>query len=374
MTAVRRRLVYYISGYDPRGPDHYHALYRDEAARQDALTGAARTVGPITRVDRHEDRWSVSDARGTACEVRFLRYDDLIRRYWPRSPAALWRAVPATAWNLWRWGVLRRVRAQSLRVWYTMTFPLAMVAALPLPPPLLCAAGWWTGGGDPASAVGGAAVGALASWMLWRRIVRIHADWLARICIFHSTLGRGRVPEFDGRLSLFGERIADGLADPGADEVLVVGHSVGTSLAVAALGRALRTRPSPRAAVGLLTLGQCIPLVGLLPNGSSFREDLARVAGSPRAVWLDVSSPTDGAGIALRDPVAGCGLPATGSPKLRNARFYRQFTPARYRVVRRDRFRIHFQYLMAAETAGGFDYIEATAGPLPFHELASAAD
>lgn len=374
MTAVRRRLVYYISGYDPRGPDHYHALCRDEAARQDTLTGAMRTVGPITRVDRREDRWTVADARGTTCEVRFLRYDDLMRKLWPRTPAALWRGLLPAAWDLWRWGIFRRLRAQSLPVWFTISFPVPMIGSLPLPLPLLAAVTWWATSGNPASTTVAMAGGTLATWLLWRGIVHSRADWLARIDIFHRLLGCGRIPELEERLALFGERIASGLGDPDADEVLVVGHSVGAGLAVAALGNALLRQPAPPTAIGLLTLGQSIPFIGLLPNSRRFREDLARVAGDPAVAWLDVSSPVDGACIALHDPVAGCGLTPTGSPKLLNARFHRQFSAERYRTVRRDRFRIHFQYLMAAETNGGFDYLEATAGPLPFRELVRAAD
>ena len=38
--AVKRRAVFYIEGYDPRGPSHYHGLYRDEAAKQAKLEPA----------------------------------------------------------------------------------------------------------------------------------------------------------------------------------------------------------------------------------------------------------------------------------------------------------------------------------------------
>ena len=373
MTNVRRRLVYYISGYDPRGPDPYRALYHDEAARQDALTGTSRTVGPITRVDRWESRWTLADTRGTTGEVRFLRYDDLVRRNWPRTPSALWRAAMATTWDLLRWGLYRHIRSQSRTTWFTGTFPIVMLGALLVPPPLLAAAAGWATHGNPLAIAGGALLGLPASWALWHWIVRIRADWLARIFYFLRQCGRGRVPELEARWALFGERIAEGMADPEVEEVLVVGHSVGAAMAIAALSRAMRRQPAPRPAVGLLTLGQTISLIGMLPNGQPFRDDLAAVAGNPLLPWLDVSSPVDGACVALRDPVAGCGLASTGSPKLLNARFHRQFAPERYRTVRRDRFRIHFQYLMAAETTGGFDYFEATTGPQPFRDLVQTA-
>ena len=43
------------------------------------------------------------------------------------------------------------------------------------------------------------------------------------------------------------------------------------------------------------------------------------------------------------------------------------FEPARYAEVRRDFFRIHFQYLMATERPVDNDYFSLTAGPRPLH-------
>ena len=43
---VRRRRLFFISGFDPQGPAHYHRLYAEQAALQAAVSGYRVAVGP----------------------------------------------------------------------------------------------------------------------------------------------------------------------------------------------------------------------------------------------------------------------------------------------------------------------------------------
>jgi hypothetical protein len=47
---VHRRLVYYISGYDPIRQRRYRELYRKQAARQATISGYTIQVLPIARI------------------------------------------------------------------------------------------------------------------------------------------------------------------------------------------------------------------------------------------------------------------------------------------------------------------------------------
>ena len=49
-------------------------------------------------------------------------------------------------------------------------------------------------------------------------------------------------------------------------------------------------------------------------------------------------------------------------PKLLSARFHTLFRPETYASLKRDFRRSHFQYLMAAELPGDYDYFLITAG------------
>ena len=90
---------------------------------------------------------------------------------------------------------------------------------------------------------------------------------------------------------------------------------------------------------------------------------LARAQGIE---WIDFTAPTDYCAMALVDPVAVAGT-AQGAlpdrPKLLSPRLAALFSPKRYAEIRKDPFRLHFQYIMASELPGDYDYFAITAGP-----------
>ena len=166
------------------------------------------------------------------------------------------------------------------------------------------------------------------------------------------------------------ERILQDSRQKPVDEVLVIGHSVGTMLAVSVAARLLRMAPEGLPAHRLITLGGCIPLLSLNPSAVTFRRDLAELGQAKRLPWVDVAAVADPLCFAGSHPltVSGVAAPCPGQPRLETARFFRLFPAARYRVLKRNKLRLHFQYLMAGEIAGEYDYFRLTAGPDPVKE------
>jgi pimeloyl-ACP methyl ester carboxylesterase len=161
--------------------------------------------------------------------------------------------------------------------------------------------------------------------------------------------------------------------DDTVDEVLVVGHSSGAMLAASVVARALARDPSlldQDGRVALLTLGQCIPVLSYQPEAAAFRRELASLRAAAELAWIDMTAPPDGCCFALMDPTEVCqdGLldeaRSDGGPKRLSPRFAQSFSSQRYRSIRRDKYRCHFQYLMATERPAAFDYFTVTAGPL----------
>ena len=145
-------------------------------------------------------------------------------------------------------------------------------------------------------------------------------------------------------------------------------------LAVSVMARALRREPAlleKRACVALLTLGHCVPVLSYQPEARRFRDELACLRQMPQLTWLDFTAPPDGCCFALMDPTEVCldgqrdskKTPA-GGPKRLSPRFAQSFSPASYRAIRRDKYRCHFQYLMATELPAAYDYFSVTAGPM----------
>ncbi len=359
---VKRRHVFYISGYDPRGPSHYHRLYKEEAAKQTSINGLVCEVGPRRSVSPTESIWEIRTPAAVTA-YSFLRYDDLMRTRWTKTNWQVLREILRYALLFVRRGVFRRVLFVSWPMLVTTLYAVNLVILAVL-----------------IAVLAGAAVGAFAGWIagivaavaVFAGLVQLRAPledkitafWLARILSFIADQGSDSLPELDRRIDAFAQRIASVLRDDPPDEILVVGHSVGTQLAVSVAARVSRLEPGAR--LSLLTLGHTIPLQSLQPGAEKFRAELAEVAGNPGVYWIDVSAAIDSACFPLIDPVTTSGLaqaePTKPSPKLISARFPKLFTPATYARLRRQFQRAHFQYLMAAELSGDYDYFLITAG------------
>lgn len=377
---VRRRLVLYVGGFDPRGPAHYHRLYRDNARQQAAVNGVAIEVGTREAVSDHVARWAVRriDAEtGSVVETRyeFLRWDDLVRAHWPANLAVQVVQTLRTAWDYLRTGAMGHMRRLDWRPWSALMFPPLMLVVLGLLLPALLllllglgqSAGWTTPWQLANAALLALYTGAwLFAWAVDRRM---QFQWLMRTWVFTHRMAVRKVAGLDERLDEFAGQLLRCCRDAELDEVLIVGHSLGTMLAPAMLARALRRDPrlagrGPR--VALLTLGECSPMLSSFPGSEWFADDLELVAQAQGLDWLDFTAPSDYCSFALVDPVAAAGRGGSGSgrPKLLSARFVTMFPPARYAEIRKDAFRLHFQYLMASEQRSDYDYFEITAGPL----------
>ena len=363
---VTRRIVFYLPGFDPRGAMFYHHLYAAENAKQAAINGLEIGTGKRQTVDEAEARWELSTA-STTTQYRFLRYEDIVRRQWPKSAAAMYGGILRYAWHFSRMGVYRAIFRNSWPSFVAVIYPplvlagllaaallIGFLAALVLRPTL----------GEAAFL---AVLPALAlPFAAYRPMEKyLNAFWLARSCVFLVDRSLAAVPGIEDRCQLFARRLADAVNAADCDEVLLVGHSVGTHLAVTVAARAIERIDEGRR-FSLLTLGQAIAMTPDEPLARVFRDDLLRIALSPKVNWIDVTSAIDGSCIALSDPLDLSGvMRPSGSarqPKLVSARFNKLFTPHTYAAMRRNFLHVHFQYLMAAELAGDYDYFLITAG------------
>ncbi len=312
--------------------------------------------------------WTV-DTATTSTQFRFLRYEDIVRRQWPKNAADMYRGILRYSWAFLRMGVFASIWRNSWPGFLAVIYPPALLLAMFLLAFLLglgaSAAmkpwiGTWAYFAVPA---------ALALPFAIYRLLEIglNAFWLARSCTFLVDRARGNVPGIEARCAEFAEVVAKAITSGDNDEVLVVGHSVGTHVAVTVAARTL-DKIGQTHRFSLMTLGQAMAMTPDDPVARQFRADLLRLSASEQVDWIDVTSAVDGACIALSDPLALSGVlrPAgtRQQPKLVSARFNKLFSPAIYATIRRDFLRTHFQYLMAAEYPGDYDYFLITAGDI----------
>ncbi len=377
-SSVHKRRVFYLSGFDPRGPAPYHALYLEEGKKQADLNGLNLTVQNRRRKSPHSSAWEISAkiSENSSIETiyEFLRWDDIIRRNWPKSEATMLLGALKAYWVFLVSGLIGKFFRTSWPPSVTLVYPMLYLITILI-------------GGAGVSAV--VAIGlvsyfnlswvfalisgpvVLAGFIALGRLLdrRVHAYWLLRTYTFMLEWATGGAPELDERIEKFAQYIAEHLQRNDDDEVLIVSHSVGTILAIPLVAKILEKNKKAGkdgGKFGLVTLGNCIPLVSYLSGAHSFREELKAVAFAAEIDWVDFSSRRDGACFAKADPVASSGIERPPDlpirPKMLPARFVRMFSEASYARIKRDIFRIHFQYLMAGEKLTEYDYFAITAG------------
>lgn len=366
MTDVRRRLVLYLSGFDPRGVRYYHQLYRAEAQKQAEVSGYKMEIGKRERLDDHLYHWSVcqsQDDRKVETEYIYCEWDDIVRQFWVKQPIKLAWVTLTASWRALRSGVFTKTFQWSWPAGVTATMPAIAILLL-----LLLGLGFSIAGylaiGLP-GLLGGLVIGFGLLWFAYRLERQFNLTWVGRILSFHEREEQSLTHELDHRREDFGALLRARLAKGGVDEILVVGHSYGAALAIATIARVLEDIPEDAPTLSLLTLGQTIMWLAWLPEAAAMREEIAAVAESNAVDWLDISAPPDGACFALVDPYTAIGdrNPDRKNPKILNAKFHDIMPEDEFRKKSRDWMRLHFQYIMSTARAADYDFFAITAGP-----------
>ena len=385
---IFRRRVFYIPGYDPFPPRRYRELYRKEGGLQATISGydltmTARRGGPDGPYG-----WRVTTLMGrpTEAEVEVLVWSDLVQGSMRRGVLGTYALLGKTAWTYGASGALWQLLRLRKGPMIAALYPAILLVGQALVALMVAALTLWLAADLPWGAAWGlvavlAAVLAYAVLEGFRRIDRrLYAYYLLHDYAF-TAVKAGAYPDIlEARLASFSARIRAALSDAG-DEVLVVAHSSGVHLAVSVLADVIRSgpvrsapvqgdAPRPGPALGFLSLGHAVPMASFLPKAGRLRADLAYLSTSDALTWVDVTAPGDGCCFALCDPVAVSGVAPEGQiwPLMISAAFTQTLSPERWRTLKRQYFRLHFQYLCAFDRLQGrtidYDYFRITAGPM----------
>ncbi len=362
MTEFKRR-VFYIGGFDPRGVRFYYHLLKDQVARYGAKTGEEVSVSSRQKASTIQSSWTVRNStQDVTTDYIFLRWEDIVKQAWIRSPIALIRRAVRAYSNHARhldFGIARTLPSGPL---VTLFYPpiLAVLIPLLIALPLFLIGLIWLGW--PIALLFGLILGLGAALPL---LGLLRIPWLLRFFIFNSEIGRGEgSPELQARLDAFADTMVAAM-DGDEDEILLVSHSNGSILAVLLLDRLFErcggTLPDHFA---LVTYGHCIPLVAGRRDATVFRRRLAAVATRDFR-WIDIGSPPDGAAFHGVNPMTIVASDIRPQMELLNPRFYRFYDSETYHKGYASKYEIHFDYLRVGDRVSPLDLPSITASARP---------
>jgi hypothetical protein len=381
------RLVFFFSGFDPKSATFYHRVFRAGIAHRNAAHDETLALGKRHRIGRWASVWTLlwrgaSSALGgrpvtMRTRVHFMRWDDIVRRHWRRTPIQLARDY----WHVYvdglSSGVLKRVwRAAPAAFWLAM-FPLivgvlSIAVGTAVVGGLLALTGWLSA---PAAVLVGCLVGAA----LWRVTAHwVDCEWLLRLYAFMREQALGEVPALDARLDEMASRLVESvearMRQPGAaplKEIMVIGYSSGSIMAATVLARAMpklsdvvdSRRTNKGTTLSLVTLGQCIPIAAEWPGAGRFRTELEVLAETPMLTWHDYSAASDRAAFWKAPPWPRPALLKgyQASPPFKAVLGVMQFA-----AMRRERREMHLQYLRQPRGRGdadSYDFLMLACGP-----------
>lgn len=374
---VRRR-VFYVPGYAADGVKRHRDLFAREAGRFGALWGVEVESSPLRSDPGQPSEWTTRTRMedvDVETTVETLAWDDLVAVDFRASlplkllrglatlvdgliSGTLWRVIKAAPWFAFAW--------VYPYLWLISCLGLGVGAGVFVAE--RSGEGWGVAAGLLAGVlVAGGALWALQLMPLY--VTHLLDDWIAQ-----RRYRRGRDLPLERRLDAFAARLQKVAADGTDDEIVVVGHSSGSFLAIDVVARAFEADPElgrhgPR--ITLLTLGCCELLVALHPDAGWFRRRMARLAHEESLFWAEVVARFDVLNFARRSPVAELGI-AEGAPNplFRRVKLNRLLLrPTVLRLVLGLRvFRIHFQFVMANERQADYDFFSLICGARPVSE------
>ena len=372
---IKRRLVLLVAGYDPVGAAaHYRRFVR-------GLPVFARTWNVSAAVSELsegevEARWTVvTQGPNWRVEATYqpLSWDDIVRRDFATPMLKRLCRFALALLDIFRTGTVFRYFRASFQYGFFFLFPAIYLIAFAVIGWLL---GLWAAGllalQGVAYALAAAGIGIAAFFVLLQwpgrrwRVLQALDDW-----IFSWDHLHGRRPDMAARLDRFAKQLVDAARGNAFDEILVIGHSLGATVAVSTVARAIELDPaigSHGPSVCVLTVGSTIPKFSLHPGAGQIRRDIDRVVTAGAVEWAEYHARADPISFYKFDPVTEqrVGDRTDRKPIIRMVRIRGMLEPETYRRIRFRFMRMHHQFVMANERRNAYDFYMMGCGPLPF--------
>ncbi|WP_454700931.1 hypothetical protein [Agrobacterium burrii] len=367
MPTVKSRLVLYFPGFDPLDAAAHHLRYQRAAALAGKTWDAGYAVGALETTSAGE-AFTVEASAGdwrTRSTIFIYDHNAVISRL---RHAPVWRQIGlgfAAAAGIVAEGGAGRYLRHAWRFGLFFIFPFllmlvggALAVGIALSPWLFNLPLWLLAISLPAATL--FFVKAFLPFAERFHTLHLYADWRFALAVGRDEpIARDWIEE---KAAL----VLKALEQP-SEEVLVVSHSMGASLALAVIGRVLELNPEALNGRNLsfATLGGAALQCALLSSADRLRQSVGTIARHPEVTWFDIQCLTDPIHLYRCNTVALTGHKDAPQPKIVPIRFKHSLSPERYKKNKRNFLRMHRQYVLGPDRKSGYDFTLLTAGPLP---------
>jgi pimeloyl-ACP methyl ester carboxylesterase len=364
---IAKRLVFHVGGYDPITPPvSARRRFVRELARFAGTWSVEASIGALQETP-DQAKWNVVTRGPNWCvesDYRLIRWDDVIEEF---SGQPIWRRIPLGINALIDFILAGALRGYLRTNWHYAVFFLYPFVMFGFFIAAACVAGAYAFHGSDSILLAAAVCLFVLSALLlgpwrWLLLDTLFDDW-----IFACDYVRSGNSSIEKRFDNIAREIVAAARNSGADEILVIGHSLGAVLAVDLLDRALKLNRALGAAgtpITFLSIGSSILKIGLHGAASRFRAAVEQVGRAPGIFWGDCQARIDIMNFYNIDPMAEMSLPSKYGPIIRLVEFGRMLQHDVYRRIRLKFYRLHCQFISGNDKRASYDYFMLVCGPI----------
>lgn len=367
---LKKRHIYYVTGFDPRGISFYYSLLKREALLSKKRKQSQFYIGKLNAEDEHSSSCELifEAPENFTAEYHLLSILDLITAYFRQSIAkSIWQAL-TMLWMMFSSKTILKCLKHSFKFGLFILYPFTILL-------LMTATSWGI-----STILSTQLLAPAYSWacipifllffylflLLLKKTDQLHyIFYLLGDFYFSQTAVRNKSHELNLRIDLFAKEIAKALKKIDEnEEILIVGHSSGGLLAIQLAAKLCTIAPAETLSrLSLLTMGNQASL-GFLNGAEVFHKNIDSLLENPNITWRDVFAPQDVISSGKFDLTKFfSGRPSSGYECM-SARLRESLTPENYKKIVHKFFTVHMQYLRSSETGRGFDYFQLLNSPM----------
>jgi len=374
MPKIKKRIVFYLGGYDPRGARNYYNLYKTEALKNNTIDEMQIQISSRRKTSKILQTWDIQSKiknEETHTQYHFLVWDDIFRKTWKRSPLQLLKDIfTYLRYYLFSFLILRSMKlsASALQsLWYPLFYLLISFA--------IAYALFWGLEFFFSQTLHFSLLYLLSAifislWLYFsmKLSYKVAVLWLFKALCFYANYIKKEDKILSTRTEDFAVLITQALKNVKKnqiDEILLISHSAGTILLIDVLANILKSFQPDSAilkSLSIMSIGHFIPLVSFQKEAIHYRKKM-KIISQYSMTWLDYTSAIDNLTFYMADYFLESGI-QRNILKIEHLspRFHTLYTKEHYAKIRRDIHLAHFLYLMSPEKLGTYNYFRITAG------------